>query len=367
MAKPIQPKDLVIHVLNVGFGDNIVIQFPADETGKREYGVVDCYDWEKTIRYLDKLPDKLTRNATGKPNLAFVCATHPHGDHILGIRRLLIDDNYQPLEFWDSGFRQKSDTYRKILVALVDEGIRMVRVSSGMEWYFGKVRISALSPSVALRNRYASYGVDMNNASIVLRLEHHSEDVLLIRSQEYKGKVSLEAERKAGRSVVILAGDAEFDSWAYVTQEYPKRERTKKHDPLVKKMVNYLSCSVIKVSHHGSMHSAPLDVYEKMNPKLAIISTKQEESTKELATGEVTRGMFPHESATIALEESEAKILTTDGSYESQLVNGQKRDQSRAHPGSIVVVVPPGGAPRYKKLDDAAGDPLDVPDPPDEV
>lgn len=363
MTQPIQPKDLVIHVLNVGFGDNIVIEFPVDETGKREYGVVDCCDGEKTEKYLDKL----TKDAPQKPNLAFVCATHPHGDHIRGIRRLLTHPDYQPLEFWDSGFRHKSKTYRKILEALVDKGIRMVRVSSGMEWYFGRVRITALSPSVALRNRYASYGVDMNNASIVLRLEHHRDDVLLIRSEEYKGKVSLEAERKAGRSVVILAGDAEFDSWAHVTQEYPKRERASEHDPLVKKMVNYLSCSVIKVSHHGSMHSAPLDVYEKMKPEVAIISTKQKESTKEFATGEVTRGMFPHESATIALEESEAKILTTDGSYESQLVNGEERDQSMAHPGTIVVVVPPGGTPRYMKLHDAAGDPPDVPNPPDEV
>ncbi len=43
MAKDISSKDLVIHVLNVGFGDNILIEFPADRTGKRSYGVVDCY------------------------------------------------------------------------------------------------------------------------------------------------------------------------------------------------------------------------------------------------------------------------------------------------------------------------------------
>jgi hypothetical protein len=40
-----------------------------------------------------------------------------------------------------------------------------------MKSYIGTLRITALGPSVALRNRYATSGIDMNNASIVLRLE----------------------------------------------------------------------------------------------------------------------------------------------------------------------------------------------------
>ncbi|MFW6129073.1 MAG: hypothetical protein ACOC6P_02360 [Candidatus Aminicenantaceae bacterium] len=42
-----------------------------------------------------------------------------------------------------------------------------------------------LSPSVVLRNKYDIYGIDMNNASVVLRLEHHRDDVLSMRSLEY--------------------------------------------------------------------------------------------------------------------------------------------------------------------------------------
>ena len=61
------------------------------------------------------------------------------------------------------------------------------------------------------------------------------------------------------------------------------------------KMTNYLSCHVLKVAHHGSMHSSPLDVYEKMSPNLAVISSKQEQST----SGGRTRDIFPHQSATI--------------------------------------------------------------------
>jgi len=361
MATPIEKEDLVIHALNIGFGDNTLIEFPADEQDQRSYGLVDCRNSDKTKGYLSKL----RKIRPGWAQLAFVCATHPHSDHISGIKSFLRDEDYRPAEFWDSGFRHNSRTYQRILETLLAHRIKMVRVSSGMEWYFGKVQITALAPSVALRNRYATYGVDMNNASIVLRLEHRREDVLLSKSQTFTGKEDPEAERAAGRSVVILAGDAEFDSWAHIAQEYPRLERTSEHDPLVKKMINHLACAVVKVAHHGSMHSTPLDVYEKIGPEVAIVSTKQAVSTKHIGGLELTRGLFPHPSATVALEECGARIVTTDGSYESQTVEGGgQKDPARAHPGSIVVVLPPGRRPRWVKLDDGEED---VPEPPTEV
>ena len=342
MPTPIEQEDLVFHFLNVGFGDNILVEFPVDKTGKRSYGIVDCVDSKKTKQYLDNLMNI----RPGKSELEFVCATHPHFDHISGINYFLKDEKYRPKEFWDSGFRHKSQTYITILQSLMDQGIELNRISSGMEWYFGKVQVTALAPSIRLRNMYATYGVDMNNASIVLRFEHHIEDVLLIKSREYMGSVSLEAERQAGRSVVILAGDAEYDSWSHITEEFPRLERTKSHEPLVKKMVNYLACSALKVAHHGSMHSTPLDVYEKMMPEKAIISTEQEMSTKQTDGIALTRGLFPHRLAITALEECEAQILTTDGSYESE------KESSPKKPGSIIIVVPPGGKPRWAKLND---------------
>jgi hypothetical protein len=200
----------------------------------------------------------------------------------------------------------------------------------------------------------------MNNASIVLRLEHHSENVLLAKSMEYVGTSSTEAERKAGRSVAILAGDAEYDSWSHVTQEFPRLERTREHKPLVKKMVNYLACSAIKVAHHGSMHSSPLDVYEKMSPELAVVSTEQEISTSHKGGRELTRGLFPHPSAVAALEESGARIVTTDGSYEKQTVNGHPRDPECAHPGTVIIVIPPDGRPRMGKLWDTRSEVPDI-------
>lgn len=357
-VKAISPDELVIHCLNVGQADNIIVQFPADENGVREYGIVDCYDGDKTVDYLDKLMPA----AADRKRLAFICATHPHEDHIKGIKTVM-ESGYCPFEFWESGFRHASQTYKEIILAVIKKHIQMVRVSSGMEWYFQRVKITALSPSIALRNRYDTYGVDMNNASIVLRMENSAEDVLLTKSREYE-KVTGDGEESAAKetksTVAILAGDAEFDSWSHICQEYPRVDRESNSNALVKKMVDYLNASVIKVAHHGSMHSTPLDVYEKMTPSLAIISTKQKMDTKKVgntALGTLERGLFPHQSAVIALEESNVRTLTTDGSYESQVMaNGDMKDPGCKDPGSIVVAVPPGGKVRVRKIGDKTSD-----------
>ena len=347
-AKPINDEDLVFHILNVGDGDNIIVEFPKDvSTGERFYGIVDCYDYDKTADYME-----LCRNVRpARKQLEFICATHPHKDHIDGIDELLLNEEYRPKEFWDSGFRHNIQRYHNILKILKSKDVSTIRVSSGLERYYGKVQVTILAPSVALRNRYGTYGVDVNNASIVLRFEHHRGDVMTMRSMEYLGDVSLELVRDANPAVAILTGDAEFDSWSYIVDEYPRLEKTSKHKPLVKKMVNYLKCNFVKVPHHGSMHSAPLDIYEKMEPEFAAVSARQEVS--ESRKKNLERNMFPHESALIALEESGAEVLTTEGSHDFlKDATGKRVRDVNAKPGSIIVVVPPGQKPRWTKLND---------------
>lgn len=90
MPRKINPEDLVIHVLNVGFGDAIIVELPADAAGKRSFGVVDCYNGTKTINYLDAL----VPTAGDRAPLKFICATHPHSDHILGIPKLMKHATY---------------------------------------------------------------------------------------------------------------------------------------------------------------------------------------------------------------------------------------------------------------------------------
>jgi beta-lactamase superfamily II metal-dependent hydrolase len=348
--KSVNDEDLLFHILNVGDGDNIIVEFPKDaELGMRFYGIVDCYDADKTMGYIEKL--KEIRPA--RDQLEFICATHPHKDHIDGIDELLEDDKLRPKEYWDSGFRHTIWRYYNILKILQDKKVPMTRVSSGMEKYYGNVQVTFLAPSIALRNRYGTYGVDVNNASIVLRFENHIGKMVLMKSEEYwPGNVSIEAVRDVSSSVAILTGDAEFESWSHIVDEFPRLESTQKHKPLVKKMINYLNCSVVKVPHHGSMHSAPLDIYEILTPSKAVISAEQKISTS--AGKNLEREMFPHAAARIALEESGAEIYSTEGSLDFlKDENGKRIVDENANPGSIIVLLPPGDiSPRWIKLGD---------------
>ena len=113
-------------------------------------------------------------------------------------------------------------------------------------------------------------------------------------------------------------------------------------------MVNLLNCWLLKVSHHGSMHAAPLDVYERMTPSVAVISTRQEESIKMILGRMHLRELFPHRTTSLALKETGAVVLTTDGSTE-------RKGSPFAHEGTVVAVIPrPGAKPRYTKLRDKA-------------
>lgn len=339
MPEPIQPDDLLFHVLNVGNGDAIVVELPAGPDGKRRLGIVDCANSAKVLNYVGTLSDRRPFS-----DVAFICATHPHGDHINGIAPLLRKPLTSPQWFWDSGFRHRSTTYLRILEAVRDRGVNMIRVSSGMEWYLGSVRVTVLAPSVALRNRYATFGVDMNNASVVLRFEYCTDNAVTVQSRRYAGTAD-PTLAEDGSPVAILAGDAEFDSWACITEEYPHLEKTDENEPLVKKMVNLLKCDFLKVAHHGSMHSAPLEAYERMKPGLAVISNRQKPSGT-TPDGE-TRYLFPHRITEAALAEVESRVVTTDGTG-----------------GTVVVALRPGRKLRHAQL----GDAIDAhPTPPDQI
>lgn len=270
----LHPDTLSVHILNVRDGDSIVVELP-EEGGARSHLVVDCYKGSKTIEYLRRL------NAD---RLRLVVATHPHYDHIAGLRGVLraFPNLNQVEQFWDSGFRHTSSTWYQLVDYLESRPeILFLRPTSGLSAMMAGVEITVLAPSVYLRNRYDSYGVNINNASIVLKLTY--------------------AERSA-----ILSADAQWDSWAKMTEEFPHFEKTKNPLQHIQVERNFfpLKCRVLKVAHHGSKHGTALEAIERLKPRHAAISC-----------GRPSRHEFPHELATDALEDLETRILTTaDGS-----------------------------------------------------
>jgi len=166
--------------LNVGDGDSIVVLFPSahsekkDGDGQRKNigAVVDCNNADKTIDALQKL--KIDE-------LAFVCATHPHADHTIGLKKVIewcLQNGVKIHQFWDSGFRHVSKIHFDLIKLLSEHPeIKFVRPTSGYETIINMVRVQVLSPSIMLKNRYDTFGTNINNASIVIKLEYPTADV----------------------------------------------------------------------------------------------------------------------------------------------------------------------------------------------
>lgn len=283
---------LSVHVLNVGNGDSIIIELP-EVNGERSYIVIDSKRKDKTINYLEDL---------GAKNLRLVISTHPHTDHYVGLSGVLKKYEGKVDEFWDSGFRHVLDTWVELYNYLISKpDIYFLRPTSGLTTVLNGVELTVLAPSIALRNRYDSYGVNINNSSIVLKLEY-------------------------GGKVLILTGDAQWESWGKMTEEFPHFEETKNPRQHIQldESYNPLNCDFLKVPHHGSKHGTALEAIERLSPSFTAISCMWQ-----------TKKPFPHKLSVDILKEEGSKLFITEND------------------GTIVYSVDSQGNEQYEALGDS--------------
>ena len=346
--------DLVVYVLNVGDGDSIVIQFPEDDD-ERAYAVVDCYRGEKTEALLEAL------GATG---LRFVCATHPHYDHIAGLRRII--RNFDTEEFWDSGFRYTSSTYNGIITEVLDRGVQFMRPTSGFETWVHGARITVLSPSIALRNRYDTYGIDPNNASIVLRIEYP----YLSPEQGFPQRGATGDDDDNSARSIILGGDAQTDAWSQVLSEFPHLDPDSANwSRLIGARTGRepLLCDVMKVSHHGSKHGVSLELVERFGDSGSAVSRGPRYLVFSSAHQAGSSHGFPHRVTQEILREVRQPLARSgaahrpDEDHELGIhYTAQELDPGGSSAGSVAAVFKDDGSvPRLYRFGDAVDD--DVP------
>lgn len=361
---PLVPSDgdLVVYILNVGDGDAIVIQFPY-VGGGRAFAVVDSNDGAKT---LDLLQNKL-----GAQTLSFVCATHPHIDHIRGLLRILRSYDGGVDEFWDSGFRYTSKTYNGIMKEVERQAIQFIRPTSGFEVVINDVRITVLSPSIMLRNRYDTYGVDPNNASIVLRLEYpHARP-----SADYpRDAPAAPGGSQRPTRAIILGGDAQTDAWSRVLEEFPHLDKDPENwarQIVVRKGRQPLLCDVLKVAHHCSKHGVNLELIERMGDRYgAGPSHGPQYLVSSCADGPGSRYGFPHDIAQEIMREVREPQASAGGSHVPDQDDGRgihytgQMIAATAPPeaaGSIAVVLNKNGDdPVLYRLCDGRNDNVDL-------
>ncbi len=331
----VEPDDLVYFLVNVGDGDTQLILLPADDDGRRNALVVDCATERKLPALVEALAD--TPLLPERPELfALVIATHPHEDHIGGMGAFL--DRFHPLidEFWEPGYYHPSASYIAMMRAVEDRPIRHLQPTSGTTRFIGQVKLTVLGPSMELRNRFDSYGIDINNASLSIRVEFPASRV----EQRDGDRRFL---RRARRQSLILGADAQTESWAQVMGDFPELHPDRSPAAAaIGKAQGYtpLRADVFKVSHHGSKHGVNLELVERVDPKLTLFSSVAQRG----------KYNFPHavtqEAIREAIEPTAASGRAHKPDHELGLFYTADRDSDGDPLGSIGLVLSPNGRKR---------------------
>jgi beta-lactamase superfamily II metal-dependent hydrolase len=285
---------LRIHFVNVNHGDAIIIELPELSDNIMRFGVVDFgakagSDLSTVTEYLKKLIELRQQGDTNVEfEVSFACCTHPHNDHYGGLTRFIrefassnpVDNKVR--QFWDCGFRVNATNYLNAIDSIAQNDlITFMRLSAGQEFEFGDVRIEVLAPSIDLRNRFDTYGVNKNNASIVLKISFNE-------------------------AVVILGADAEFYSWAKIVEEFPRDNSITFFEDAVgfaerEEKWDQLRCHILKAAHHGSKNGNSFEYLMRMQPKHVVLTAGEDTWYRDNYPR--WRYNFPHHVSTTIFDE----------------------------------------------------------------
>jgi beta-lactamase superfamily II metal-dependent hydrolase len=309
----IEADDLVYFCCNVGDADAQIVVLPTSVDGVRRVVVVDAGAQGKITDLLDAL-ERAGVVSFADPQqdaLALVVATHPHHDHVAGMEELFKTYGEHVGEFWEPGFFHTSASYGNMLREVAKQpSVVYTQPTSGLRRFFGPVALTVLSPSIHLRNRFDTYGVEINDSSISLRFEHPARAVF--DSASLGGQANWAANPKS--ATLILGADAQTLSWSFVSTDFPylvaSRSDQAKAIAAAAGDKDLLSADVLKVSHHASKHGVNLELIERIGPSVTIVSS----------TSAGTKYGFPHTVTQAAIREALDPVAKPDP------VTGQPRD-----------------------------------------
>ncbi|MFN0087189.1 MAG: ComEC/Rec2 family competence protein [Blastocatellia bacterium] len=256
---------LRIHALDVGQGDGLLIVTPA---GKAV--LIDGGRGEAGGNILAKL------RQLNVPSIDLAVASHPHADHIAGLRQVI--ERFPVKSLLDSGQRYSSVEYERLLEAVKRRGVRFIAAKRTMSFDLDSgVRLEAFNPQGDGQwiTEVRAGGSVENANSVVLRLSY-------------------------GDFAMVFTGDAEFETEA-----------------VIMKSAANLRAQVLKVGHHGSRHATSGRFLERIGPETAIISC-----------GADNRYSHPAQLTLDRLKRANVRVLRTDLSGEITIVSDGKTYQA---------------------------------------
>ncbi|MDT4942258.1 MAG: competence protein ComEC [Pseudonocardiales bacterium] len=341
------PDALVYFLVNVGDGDTQLLLLPPDSSDHvRRLVVVDIATPSKLPKLLDALHtvqvngQSLIEAPGTERQIRLLVATHPHFDHIGGMTDLI--GRYDPDasgppcidQFWEPGYFFPTPSFHNLMAMLENNPrIRRLQPSAGTTLTLDAVRLTVLGPGIGLRNRFDTYGVEINDSSITLMVEYPANQLFAERTGDRQDRRSAPIASRR----LLLGGDAQFTSWAQTTVDFPDLVQTQ-NAALAQELRSargrdYLAADLIKVSHHASKHGVNLELLERVGAPIALVSS---------VAGGGKYG-FPHMLAMEAAREARQATTTTGTARKTDEelgihVTGSKLDSGEPA-GSIAVFV----------------------------
>jgi competence protein ComEC len=161
--------------------------------------------------------------------LDYVVLSHPHPDHMNGLKYILA--NFDVGEFWESGFPCDSEDCTVIKHTLSARHIPVRKINAATPAIaIGETRIEPIAPFAGAESFSENSDGYVNDSSLVFRLKYGKFSIL------FTGDIGSATEQTLVR--------------------HPKQ----------------LSCTVLKIPHHGSRYSSTLPFLAAAAPKTALIS-----------------------------------------------------------------------------------------------
>ncbi len=247
---------LQIYALDVGQGDSALIITPEGKSVLIDAGPPQAGD--DVVAALQKRDVQ---------SLDLAVATHPHADHIGGMRPVI--ENFGVKSFLDSGRIYASKEYERMLRAINEKRIRFIEAKKGMKFDLDSVELEVLNPQGDDQwiTKVRPGGSVENANSVVLRLSY-------------------------GNFSMLFTGDAETET-----------------EDLIMESAAPLRAQVLKVGHHGSRHATSARFLEAVAPEAVVISS-----------GAGNRYGHPTQQTLDRLQRAGVKVYRTDLNGEIAIV-----------------------------------------------
>lgn len=252
---------MIVHFINVGQGDCILIETPNQENILIDGGPPEA--GKKVSNYLRGQNIKV---------IDLLIATHPDIDHIGGLLEVI--DDFSINEIWDSGKFYYTRTYHRYLHKVKEKNIPIKNVKvNRMETLGEDTSLIVLNAKSILKTN--------NQSSLALSLTYGSVDFLLMSDVEKK-------------------------------QELKIMQRTD------------VESEVLKVAHHGSDTSSSFAFLQAVDPEVAILSYG-EDNTYGHPVGTTVDKLLDVGATIYSTAKAGDVVIVTDGETYSIDVSGVGR------------------------------------------